>query len=367
MFENQFSVSLCDTPNLRCGAAQTPPSLRVQRKTLSMTTQNAKLKILFVFSGNSKQFPVSPFTQAQADSLRARGMEVDYFPIQGKGMKNYLKNIAPLRDHLKTKQYDLLHAHYSLCGWVAVLATLGRVPVVVSLMGDDAQGTFTGEGRIEWKSRIPILMTRLLQPFVRAVVSKAPDLAKVVWRKKISHVIPNGVRLDQFQLTPGGCRAKLGLLPDKKYVLFLGNPNDTNKNIALVREAVPLLNDPNVQLLNPYPVTHDKVVQYLNSVDVFTLCSFGEGSPNVVKEAMTCNCPIVTTPAGDAAWVVADTPGCYVATYEPTDFAEKIRLALTFATQTGRTRGRERIVEMGLDSEAVAERIETVYRAILRS
>jgi teichuronic acid biosynthesis glycosyltransferase TuaC len=329
-----------------------------------LNTQNPKLKVLFVFSGNSKQFPVSPFTQAQADSLRARGMEVDYFPIQGKGMKNYLKNIVPLRDHLKTRQYDLIHAHYSLCGWVAVLAALGRVPVVVSLMGDDAQGTFTGEGRIEWISRIPILMTRLLQPFVRAVISKAPDLAKVVWRKKISHIIPNGVRLDQFQLVPGGCRDALGLQADKKYVLFLGNPTDSNKNITLVRDAVRLLDSPDVVLLNPYPVTHDKVVQYLNSVDVLALCSFGEGSPNVVKEAMTCNCPVVVTPAGDAAWVVGDTPGCQVATYESADFAEKLRLALRFSAETGRTRGRERIVELGLDSEAVAARIEGVYLTV---
>ncbi|MEQ1745715.1 MAG: glycosyltransferase [Saprospiraceae bacterium] len=320
------------------------------------------MKILFVFSGNSKQFPVSPFTQAQADSLRARGMEVDYFPIQGKGMKNYLKNIAPLRKHLKTTRYDLIHAHYSLCGWVAVLATMGRVPVVVSLMGDDAQGTFTGEGRIEWKSRIPILMTRLLQPFVRAVISKAPDLARVVWRKNISHVIPNGVRLDQFQLVPGGCHATLGLQTEKKYVLFLGNPADSNKNITLVREAVRLLNRQDVELLNPYPVTHDKVVQYLNSVHVFTLCSFGEGSPNVVKEAMTLNCPIVTTPAGDAAWILGDTPGCHVSSYDPAVFAEKLHLALTFSA---RTRGRERIVELGLDSEAVAARIEEVYRDVL--
>jgi len=330
-----------------------------------MNTRHSTLKILFVFSGNSRQFPVSPFTQAQADSLRALGMDVEYFPIQGKGMKNYLKNVVPLRNHLKTTRYDLIHAHYSLCGWVAVLATLGRVPVIVSLMGDDAQGTFTGEGRIEWKSRIPILMTRLLQPFVRAVISKAPDLAKVVWRKHISHIIPNGVRLDQFALVPGGCRTELGLEADKKYILFLGNPHDTNKNITLVRDAVALLNDPGVELLNPYPVTHDKVVQYLNSVDVFTLCSFGEGSPNVVKEAMTCNCPIVTTPAGDADWVVRDTPGCLTASYEPADFAEKLRSALAFSANTGRTRGRERIVELGLDSEAVAQRLEEVYLSIV--
>lgn len=323
------------------------------------------MRVLFVFSGNFKAFPVSPFTHAQAESLRARGIAVDYFPIRGKGWKNYLKNIGPLRRHLRAQRYDLIHAHYSLCGWVAVLASLGRVPVVVSLMGDDAQGTFVAPGRIEWKSRIPILMTRLLQPFVRAVISKAPDLARVVWRKGISHIIPNGVRLEQFQLIPGGCRQALGLHPERQYVLFLGNPDDPNKNIALVREAVRLLGRPDVELLAPYPVKHEQVVQLLNSADVLTLCSFGEGSPNVIKEAMACNCPIVSAPAGDAPWVLGDTPGCYVATYEPADFAEKLHAALQFARKQGRTRGRERLLELGLDAETVAWRIESVYRQVL--
>ncbi len=323
------------------------------------------LKILFVFSGNSEKFPISPFTQAQAESLRARGLEVDYFPVQGKGMLNYLKNARPLRRHLRAHRYDLIHAHYSLCGWVAVLAALGRVPVVVSLMGDDAQGTFVGAGRIEWTSRIPIWLTRLLQPWVRAMIAKAPDLTRVIWRKKLAHVIPNGVRLEQFRLLPGGCREMLGLDPDKKYVLFLGNPEDVNKNFALAQAAARLLNRPDVALLNPYPVQHEQVVQYLNSVDVFTLCSFGEGSPNVVKEAMSCNCPMVVTPAGDAAWVVGDEPGCFVAGYEPADFAEKLAQALDFAASEGRTRGRERIRALGLDAEAVASRLIGVYRQAL--
>lgn len=323
------------------------------------------MKILFVFSGNSRQFPISPFTKSQADSLRDRGMEVDYFPIVGKGGLNYLKNVGPLRKHLKSNRYDLIHAHYSLCGWVAVLAAMGRIPVVVSLMGDDAQGTFTGNNRIDFKSRYLIFLTRLIQPFVGAIISKSANLVKPVWRQSIAHIIPNGVRLEHFKIYPGGCREELNLSTDKKYVLFLGNPDDTNKNIALVQSAAQLLNRPDVQVLNPYPVTHDQVVKYLNSADVFVLCSFGEGSPNVVKEAMTCSCPMVVTPAGDAAWVVGDEPGCYVSTYDPADFAEKLQAALVFAETEGRTKGRERILRMGLDADAIAAKIEAVYCGIL--
>ncbi|MBK6620312.1 MAG: glycosyltransferase [Saprospirales bacterium] len=321
------------------------------------------MKVLFVYSGNFQLFPISPFTKSQAESLRERGVEVEYFPVVGKGF-GYLKNVAPLRKKLEETRPDLIHAHYSLCGWVAVLAA-GKLPVVLSLMGDDAQGAFTGKNKVEFKSRFFILLTWLIQPFLRAIIFKAPNLEKAVYRKKIAHLVPNGVRLEQFEIAEKGYRAELGLEPGKQYVLFLGNPDDPNKNGVLAQEAVRLLNRPDVTLLQVYGVSHEKVVQYLNSVDVFVLCSFGEGSPNVVKEAMTCSCPMVVTPAGDAAWVLGNTGGCYVASYEAADFAQKLSQALDFAAAKGRTKGRERILELGLDAGSVAKKIHSIYQKVL--
>ena len=232
-------------------------------------------------------------------------------------------------------------------------------------MGDDAQGTFTGKGRIEFKSRFFILLTRLIQPFLKAIIYKSANLAKAIHRKKIGYLVPNGVRLDQFKLYEGGCREELGLDPQKRYVLFLGNPEDTNKNMLLVKAALQHLNRPDVELLNIFGVDHDTVVKYLNSVDVFTLCSFAEGSPNVVKEAMACNCPMVVTPAGDAAWVAGDTEGCYVSDYDPETFAGHLRQALEFAATHKRTRGRDRLIELGLDAPSIAKKIITIYQKIL--
>ena len=321
------------------------------------------MKVLFVFSGNSSLFPISPFTKSQGESLREKGVDVEYFPVVGKGL-NYLKNVGPLRKRLQECSPDLIHAHYSLCGWVAVLAA-GKTPVVLSLMGDDAQGTFTGNGKVDLKSRFFIFLTWLIQPFLRAIIFKSPNLEKAVYRKKAAHLVPNGVRLDQFEVSEKGYREELGLAPDKQYVLFLGNPEDLNKNAALAREAVRLLARPGVELLEVFGVSHQKVVQYLNSVDVFVLCSFGEGSPNVVKEAMTCNCPLVVTPAGDAEWVVGDTEGCYVASYDPADFSKKLESALAFAATRKRTKGRDRIVALGLDAGSVASKILSIYHKVI--
>lgn len=318
------------------------------------------MKVLFVHSGNSERFPVSPFLRSQAESLVAAGVEVEYFPVKGHGL-GYLRNVRPLRAAIRAQKPDVVHAHYSLCGWVAVLAFSGK-PVVVSLMGDDAQGTYNSKGRRTLGGWVFVILTLMLQPFTRAIIYKSPDLGKAVWRKRVAHWLPNGVRLEQFRTDLGDLRDELKLDRSKKHVLFLGDPTDPNKNIKLAREAVAILARPDVEFHAAYGITHDMVVKYMNNVDVFTLCSFGEGSPNVIKECMACNCPIVTVPAGDAAWVVENTEGCFVADYDPRDFAAKLERALAF---NGRTRGRERLVSIGLDAAAIANRLKKIYQDLI--
>ena len=76
-----------------------------------------------------------------------------------------------------------------------------------------------------------------------------------------------------------------------------------------------------------------------------------EGSPNLVKEAMACNCPVVATDVGDIKWLFGDEPGYFISDFTSEDFSRKIKRALDFSITTGRTRGRERILELGLDSK----------------
>lgn len=321
------------------------------------------MKVLFVCSGNSKFYDVAPFIRSQGDSLEKQGVDLTYFSVLGRGALNYLKNVSRLRKVIKENDFDVIHAHYSFCGWVAVLAFSG-LPVILSIMGDDAIGTPNAEGKLTLRSRALMFLSWAIQPFVTAIISKSPNLEATVYRKKVSYLIPNGVRMDQFSFRPDGYRKELGMDLNKRYVLFMGNPTDRNKNAALVQEAMKYVTHPNVELLMPYPVSHDTVAQYLNSTDVFTLCSFSEGSPNIVKEAMTCNRPMVVTSAGDAAWVVDETPGCFVGTYDPKDFGEKVQKALEFAETEGLTKGRERILHLELDAETIAAKIIDLYNKV---
>jgi teichuronic acid biosynthesis glycosyltransferase TuaC len=323
------------------------------------------MRVLFVTSGNSKDFGVSPLIKAQADSIMSQGVEVQFFPVSENGISGYLKNAKKLHSFLKKNSFDIIHAHYSLCGWVAVM-TGTKIPIVLSLMGDDAYGTYYKPHKILFLSRYLTILTYLIQPFVNAIISKSRNIDKYVYRRKIANIIPNGVKLGQFQEYQKDFKTELGMDLQKRYLLFLANTDDKRKNFKLLQEALSLLNENNLEILAPYPVPHEKIVKYLWSSDVFVLTSFMEGSPNVLKEAMACNCPIVTTNAGDAFWVIENTEGCYPADFTAHDFAEKIRLALEFAEKNKRTKGRQRLIDINLDAESIALKVIDVYNRVLK-
>ena len=100
----------------------------------------------------------------------------------------------------------------------------------------------------------------------------------------------------------------------------------------------------------------------MHAVDVALMTSHTEGSPQFVKEVMACGCPLVSVDVGDVKEVTAGVEGCYIVSREAEEIAEKLQIALNFK---GRTHGRERIVELGLENRKVAETILTIYNNVI--
>jgi teichuronic acid biosynthesis glycosyltransferase TuaC len=316
------------------------------------------MKVLIVCSGNFRD-PEKNFSIHQAfinDQMTAiskyHNVDFDIYLIRGKGIIGYFSNIGKLRRKIKYGNYDLVHAHFSLSGFITLIS--GGIPVVITFHGSDIN---------EWYLNILSSFTSLWAGHVIFVSDKMHR--KVFIKTSAVSVIPCGVDFDLFYPAP---KAEAGIEesfdPELKYVLFSSSFNISIKNPSLARRAVKTLG-PRVVMVELKDRTRDQVRSIINACDVILVTSFSEGSPLVIKEAMACNCTIVSTNVGDVEWVLGDTEGCYIACFDPKDVAEKLNLAIEFREEHQYTNGRNRIIELGLDSETIAGRIMKVYKKVI--
>jgi len=187
-------------------------------------------------------------------------------------------------------------------------------------------------------------------------------MLKRIIRKKNVTILPNGVDLEKFcPQEKIECRKQLNLDVHKQYVLFLGEKKDQVKNARLIMDVVDQMERSDIELLMPFPVEHELIPKYMNAADVLSLTSFSEGSPNVIKEALACNCPIVSTRVGDVEWLLENVNGCFTASFKIIDYKDRISEALHYAITEGKTTGRQKIMELKLDSHSISERLVSVY------
>lgn len=297
----------------------------------------------------------------QIESLRALGAHVEVLEVRGVQKLKYLQSLPPLWS--LARSVDLIHAHFGYCGWLARGHV--RLPVVVSFMGDDLLGTTDSTGHVSAFSKLVVQIDRWMARTVDAVIVKSAEMARVVAPVK-AHVIPNGVDLSVFRpMDPRAARSSLGLTDDTRYVLFPGRPDDANKGFALAQavigETASRMDEP-LTLLPLQGVAHDAVPLYMNACDAMVLTSFSEGSPNVVKEAMACNLPLVSVPVGDVPTLLADVDGCAVS---PRDVHCLAAALMTVLERGQRSDARMALERKGLDLGSVARRIVSVYDEVL--
>jgi glycosyltransferase involved in cell wall biosynthesis len=113
-------------------------------------------------------------------------------------------------------------------------------------------------------------------------------------------------------------------------------------------------------LLNLRGVSHTDVPIWLNASNVVLITSLHEGSPNIVKEALACNVPVVSVDVGDVKERTRNIQGCYLASPEPAALADKLQRVYE---SVGRVAGRIAVEELSL--ERVAARLREFYQQTL--
>lgn len=306
------------------------------------------MRILIVASGNKGA--LASFIVEQAEALKALGTEVGFYGLRGKGIRGYLGNLSGLRRKIQDFRPEVVHAHYGLSGLLACLQR--RAPVVVTYHGSDINDP-----------QVFRYSQKAMRLAAWNVFVSRKTLERACPKKKYS-LLPCGIDLTEQQLTERGeARRTMGLPVGKRYVLFAGAFDNEVKNAPLAQEAVALLGD-GVELLELKGYTRDEVTSLMCAADAFLMTSFTEGSPQVVKEAMACGCPIVSVDVGDVKERTEGVAGCFVAeTREPDELARLLQEALAFE---GKTKGREKLVADGLDNRMVAQRLMEIYETVCR-
>ena len=382
------------------------------------------MRILIVASDKNGHFV--PFIEEQMAALQARGIEVLRYGITGKGIIGYLRELPALRRIIRKVRPDLIHAHYGLSGLLANLQRMVpvvttyhgsdiNVPsilrfskiamrlsahnifvskrnVVIALgdeamrlLGDKAKGTkdeVKGEenGKADTPASTPYTLhstpTKASTPY-----TLHSTLTEAFTPKNT--LLPCGVNIPQpwtelqhqqvEQLTLNQwVQSKLD--KEIKYVLFAGAFDNAVKDPELAKSVIAVYNssfansqspiaDRQIELIELKGYNRDQVTALMYNCHALLMTSKTEGSPQVVKEAMACGCPIVSVDVGDVAERTSGVEGCYVVpTRESKDIAEALQKVLAY---NGRTNGRERIIAMGLSNEQVAKRLEHIYKNVL--
>lgn len=320
------------------------------------------MKVLFVT--NCYPNPQMPwhgiFVKREIDTVSLLGVDSKTVIIQGHKSKiDYLRSIGQIN-----LDVDIIHSYYGYSGLVTLGRTLvsSNVVKVISFLGDDILGTSKVNGSKTQFSLLTSTLNKRLAGRFNAIIVQSEEMADALPPsvKTKCFVLPFGIDFDVFKpLNKLDCRKKLGLHPDKKYILFPANPDIPTKNFKLFKDAVEKIKDAETLILKG--VKEPDVPILFNAADVITLCSFSEGSPTVIKEAMACERPVVSTNVGNVRTLFGNLEGHLISTYDPKDMANKIEIVAGIT----KTKARERLSALGLELKQAAVKLINLYKSLI--
>lgn len=310
------------------------------------------------------------FCERQMRSLARHNIAVDVLSIAGR--EHALASVGPyLRAAAKVmglnrgvRRYDVIHAHTGHCGVLACLQV--KYPVVLTYVGYDLDSP--SEHREGVRTAGERAVFRRLSCYFAATIAKSARGARQLPArgKQRNSIVPNGVDRDVFR--PQDRRAAREALGwdsgNRPVALFVADPQRATKRFGLAEAAVAKAREevPELELRVCADTPPELVPRVMSAADVLLLTSVAEGSPNVVKEAMACDLPVVTVDVGDVRENLAGVRHCHVCAADSEPLAKAIVSVVRALPE--RSDGRKRSEHLGL--EPIAQRLVQIYEAARR-
>jgi glycosyltransferase involved in cell wall biosynthesis len=328
-----------------------------------------------------------PWKNQMVEEIEKNGGKVSCFPASNNFQ--LMLEVSSVRDYIKANKIQIVHCHLPWAGILGrITGKIGRVPVVYT--------EHNKQERYHFGTRLLNLFTMNLLTKVLAV---SQDVAESIHRNKPSLRTPvitivNGVSTEKFDRK---------LFDGKLIKQQLGIPADAPVigTIAVFRfqKRLDLWMDIAVQILRRNDKVHFIIVgdgplkkqllekrdmlklqdrihmpglqtevrPYLAAFDLYMMSSIFEGLPLALLEAMSMECPVITTDAGGIKEVVRhNVEGLICSVEEPRkliDYATDLLTDRRAATKSGNN-ARKRVEESFSLKRMVVE-LEKLYDSLL--
>jgi glycosyltransferase involved in cell wall biosynthesis len=304
------------------------------------------------------------FIKREQEALKRLGVKADVMAIRGYA-SSLAYGAAPLdvARALRGGRYRIVHAYGGEAALAASVAW--RRGVVATYLGSDLLGSPRGDGRMALSWRVRRQAVRTASRLMRRTITRTAEMENVLPRpaRETNSVVPAGVDEDVFKpLARSDARAALGW-PDQELVaLFAADPAVPRKRHWLAAEATEKARRqfPGLRLHILAGTPPQDVWLTMNAADCLLFTSSHEGSPNVVKEAVMCNLPVVTTRVGDVEETLRGVVPSWVCDDDPTELGSALDACLT-----ARARSNGRAQAGRLTARNIAERVIAVYEDAL--
>lgn len=286
-----------------------------------------------------------------------------------------------------SKNADLIHAQWSVCGIIAAaVARIRKLPVVTTLRGEDVT---RARNRLVYRWMLQFCMR-----WSRCVVTVSYAIGQEIresyprWAARVV-TIPNGVdraflripKPQRWERTNIRFGVVGSLIPRKDVRTAIEAFNRLNSDSAeleiigegpegsdLKRLVASLgLND---RIHFAGHVSPHEIPDHLSRMDVMVLCSRSEGRPNVVLEAMAAALPVLATDIDGVREIVL--PGNNGFLFDPGD-VQHLSTCMRYLLEHPEDRdamgqaSRQRILDQGLFWDATASKYVEIYEQAIRS